>query len=153
MDQSGEVPRAAGDEALEPAPGAVEAQTNGGGKAWIAVVAVVVILAVLIAGVVFLVNQDSAGTSHIRDIFIILMALESLVIGVALVILIVQLAILINLLQNEIRPIVKSTNETVNTLRGTVTFMSNNLTEPVIKLNQYLAGLKKISELVRPGRQ
>jgi hypothetical protein len=81
------------------------------------------------------------------------MALESLVIGVVLVILVVQLAILINLLQNEIRPIIHSTNDTVNTLRGTVVFLSDNLAEPVIKLNEYLAAAKRFFELLRPGRK
>jgi hypothetical protein len=82
---------------------------------------------------------------------IIFMALEFLVIGAALVILMIQLAVLINLLQNEIKPILNSTNETVNTLRGTVTFLSDNLAEPVIKLNQYMAGFKKLLDLLRPG--
>jgi amino acid permease len=75
------------------------------------------------------------------------MALESLLIGAALVVLIIQLASLINLLQNEVKPILKSTNETVNTLRGTTEFLSENLVEPVIKLNSYLAGLKKLFDL------
>jgi amino acid permease len=80
------------------------------------------------------------------------MALESLLLGVALVILIIQLAILINLLQNEIKPILNSTNETVNTLRGTATFLSDNLVEPVIKLNEYLAAFKRLFDFLRPGR-
>jgi hypothetical protein len=83
----------------------------------------------------------------VRDIFIIFMALESLLIGAALVVLIIQLASLINLLQNEVKPILKSTSETVNTLRGTTEFLSENLVEPVIKLNSYLAGLKKFFDL------
>ena len=70
------------------------------------------------------------------------------VIGVALVVLIVQLAILINLLQNEVRPILIATNETVNTLRGTSEFLSENVVEPVIKLNGYLAGLYRMLELM-----
>ena len=79
---------------------------------------------------------------------IIVMALEFMFLGVALLVLIVQLATLINLLQNEIIPIVESTNETANTLRGTTVFLSENLTEPVIKLNQYLAGLTKLIQLL-----
>lgn len=117
----------------------------------IMIVTVVVVLALLIVGSVFLFRTDPADTSKIRDIFIIFMALESFVIGLALIILIVQLATLINLVQNEIRPILNSTNETVNTLRGTATFLSDNLAEPVIKLNEYLAGLKRIRDIFRTG--
>ncbi|MGB9639276.1 MAG: hypothetical protein ACPL3P_05090 [Anaerolineales bacterium] len=76
------------------------------------------------------------------------MALETLLLGIALTILIIQLARLINLLQNEIKPILNSTNETVNTLKGTTTFLSNNLVEPVMKLNELLAGFQKLMELV-----
>jgi len=80
------------------------------------------------------------------------MALESLVLGVGLIVLILQLATLINLLQNEIKPILDTTNETVNHLRGTTQFLSNNLVEPVLKMNEYLAGLKKLFEVFRPGK-
>jgi len=107
------------------------------------------VIALLVGGIVAL-SLPGTDTGRIRDIFIIFMALESLVIGLALIILIVQLATLINLLQNEIKPILNSTNETVNTLRGTATFLSDNMVEPVIKLNEYLAGIKKLIDLVRP---
>lgn len=111
----------------------------------------VVILLLIITAAVLLIRSDNETTGRVRDVFIILMALESIVIGAALVILIVQLATLINLLQNEVKPIIQSTNETVNTLRGTVAFLSDNVTEPVIKLNTYLAGLKQFLDLMRPG--
>jgi len=113
----------------------------------------VLILGLLITGIVLLATAPGDTTSRVRDIFIIVMALESLVIGVALIVLIVQLAVLINLIQNDLKPILYSTNETVNTLRGTVTFLSDNLAEPVIKLNEVLAGFKKFMDLVRPGRR
>lgn len=114
-------------------------------------VATVIVLALLVVGAVFLFRTDPADTGKIRDIFIIFMALESFVIGLALIILIVQLATLINLVQNEIRPILNSTNETVNTLRGTAAFLSDNLAEPVIKINSYIAGLKRMGDIFRTG--
>lgn len=110
----------------------------------------VIFLALLVFAVFFLL-QPGTRTERIRDVFIIFMALEALVIGVALVILSIQLSILINLLNNEIKPILNSTNETVNTLRGTASFLSNNLVEPVIKLNEYLAGFKKLIDFLHPG--
>jgi amino acid permease len=116
----------------------------------IASLVILVILTLLVLATIYLVNPDnSARTEQIRDVFIIFLALESLVIGVALVVLIVQLSNLINLLQNEIRPIINSTNETVNTLKGTAKFVSDNLAEPVIKINQYAAMIKRI---VKPSK-
>src|SRR5574341_518082 len=105
-------------------------------------VVVLIVLALLILSVWFLL-QSSTPTDRIRDIFIIFMALESLLLGLALVILIIQLARLINLLQNEIKPILDSTNQTVSTLRGTTAFLSDNLVEPIIKMNEYFAGIQQ----------
>jgi hypothetical protein len=85
---------------------------------------------------------------RIRDVFIIVVALESLLIGVAMIVLVVQLASLINLLQNEVRPILKATTDTVNNLRGTAEFLGENVVEPVIKMNSYLAGLYRMLELM-----
>src|SRR5690606_5133528 len=128
---------------------AEEAPQEGNKKATIAIVIVALVLLAIIAGIVVLAFSDADTVSVVRDIFIILMALMMFVIGVALVVLIVQLAYLTNLLKNEIRPIIHSTSDTVNTLKGTVRFMSDNLTEPVIKLNESLASVKKIAELFR----
>lgn len=113
---------------------------------WVIVGAVV--LLVLLGVAIFFLLQPATPTDKIRDVFIIVVALESLVIGVALVVLIVQLASLINLLQNEVRPILKATNDTVNNLRGTAEFLGENVVEPVVKLNGYLAGLNRMLELM-----
>ena len=115
------------------------------------VITAVIVLIVLIAGIVAAIIgllQPNTPTDKIRDIFIIFMALESLLIGVALIVLIVQFASLINLLQNEVRPILDATNETVNHLRGTAEFLGENVVEPVIKLNGYLAGMQRMLELL-----
>lgn len=117
------------------------------------ILAGVVILVALMVWAIIVLSSNPAAAANVRDIFIIFMALESLLIGAALVVLIIQLASLINLLQNEVKPILKSTNETVNTLRGTSEFLSENLVEPVIKLNSYLAGLKKLFDLFGVNRK
>ena len=114
----------------------------------IIVIVVIVILALLIAGIVALAVAPETAVSKVRDIFIIFMALESLLLGFVLIILIVQIARLTNLLQNEIKPILESTNETVSTLRGTTAFLSDNLIQPVIKLNEYLAAMQEILGVV-----
>ena len=111
-------------------------------------VIVVVLFVAFIVGAVFFLLQPGTPTDRIRDIFLIFVALESLLIGVAMVVLIIQLSSLINLLQNEVRPILQATNETVNNLRGTAEFLGENVVEPVIKLNGYLAGLQRVLELI-----
>jgi membrane protein implicated in regulation of membrane protease activity len=103
----------------------------------------IVVFIVIIGSFLLLMNAKPAAVAQLRDVFIIFLALQSLLIGLVLVILMVQLARLINLLQNEIKPILESTNETVSNLRGTTTFLSDNVVEPIIKMNEYMAGLMK----------
>ena len=117
-------------------------------KTWLYILIAVVIIGLLVTGIVLLATAGNTTTTMVRDIFIILMALESIVIGVALVILVIQLSSLINLLQNEIKPILQNTSDTVNTLKGTTTFLSDNLATPVIKLNSSVAGLRKLLNLI-----
>lgn len=108
----------------------------------------VLLVVFIVLAIIFLMTTDPTNTSKIRDIFIIFMALESLVIGVALIVLIVQISSLVNLLRNEVRPMLEATNETLNTLRGTTEFLGENLVEPVIKLNAYMAGLRRLMDMV-----
>jgi hypothetical protein len=115
----------------------------------------ILLLAIIITSLILLLHPNTPETyvARIRDVFIIIMAFESLLIGAVLVILIIQLARLTNLLQNEIKPILDSTNETVSTLRGTTVFLSNNLSEPLIKLNEYFAGFMKLLDILGIGQR
>lgn len=116
---------------------------------FLVIAGVLVVFIAITLIIVYFLLQPSTDTEKIRDVFIIFMSLVSLILMLILVILIYQLSILINLLQNEIKPILNSTNETVSTLRGTTAFLSENLTEPVIKLNEYLAGISQLFGLFR----
>lgn len=122
-------------------------------KLWIVILVAAIIVGLIVTAIFFLSKADLSTTSRIRDIFIIFMAFESIVIGVALVVLVVQISTLINLLQNEVKPILKSTKETVDTLKGTTEFLSSNLVEPVIKLNGYMAGMKQLFDLFKFRRK
>jgi hypothetical protein len=109
---------------------------------------ILAILGGMVYGIFKLAKSDPETTSHIRDIFIIVLALQSLLIGVALIILVVQMALLTNMLQNEIKPILLSTKDTVATLRGTTAFISNHAVKPVIKASSYLAGASTLLQLL-----
>ena len=129
-----------------------QVQVTNEKKPILAIVIAVLLLIGLIVGLFFLARADGQVVSQVRDIFIILMALMMVVIGVALVVLIIQLANLTNLLQHEIKPILHSTTDTVNTLKGTVRFLSDNVSEPVIKLNESLASIRKLVDIFRLKR-
>jgi len=112
------------------------------------VVIFLLVMAATIYGIFSLVKAGPDTTSQVRDIFIIVLALESLVIGVALVILVIQLASLTNMLQNEIRPIISNTKDTIETVKGTADFLSQRAVKPVIAANSYMAGAKKLFEIL-----
>jgi hypothetical protein len=113
-------------------------------------------LGFLITGFIFLLNPEltsSLTVARVRDVFIIMMALESMIVGLVLVILIYQIARLTNLLENEVKPILDSTNETVSNLRGTTKFLTDNLVEPVIKLSETAAVFKRATDIFRVNKK
>jgi membrane protein implicated in regulation of membrane protease activity len=120
---------------------------------WLIAIGIIIPVLLLIAGLVYLFIAPAAQTARIRDIFIILMAFMTLAIGLVLIILIVQIAELTNLLKTEVKPVLDSVNDTANNLRGTTEFLGKNMVEPVVKLNEYAAALKRIFELINLGRK
>lgn len=90
--------------------------------------------------------------AKLRDLFMIALSFELLLLGVGALILIVQLARLINLVQNEIQPVLESANETINTLRGTAEFLSSNLIQPVVKVNGYIAAVRRMFGIINYGK-
>ena len=82
----------------------------------------------------------------IRDIAIIIIALQSIVIGVFLAVLIWQVWRLIKMVQTEIKPILTDAKETVQTVRGTTTFVSDTVVEPVVRTSSTLVGLRRTME-------
>jgi hypothetical protein len=137
---------------LAPAPEHEPAPTQTGGQrnrtAIFAAVAAAAVLLALLVLAIYALLQPNTPTERIRDIFVIVVALETLIVGIALIVLLLQLASLINLLQNEIRPILRSATETVDSLRGTTDFLGETVVEPVIKLNSYLASIQRVLELI-----
>jgi len=98
------------------------------------------ILAVVLALTTNL-EQSGAVIRLIRDLVIIFLVLEGVLIIFALAILILQVAKLINLLQTEVKPILENTQETVKTAQGTVKFVSENALAPIVRVSSFFAGV------------
>jgi len=93
-----------------------------------------------------------SAIGFVRDLAIILLALESLVIGVVLVVLILEIRSLAKLLREEIKPILDSADETVRTVRGTTTFVSDTFVNPMIRVSGFASGvLQALRILARRG--
>jgi len=79
--------------------------------------------------------------SFVRDLAIVLLALESFVIGVFIIILVWEIRNLTKLLREEIKPILDSADETVRTVRGTTTFVSQTFVEPMVRVSGFASGV------------
>lgn len=114
-----------------------------------------VVLTMLGMGVYFLaINPLRAQV--VRDLLIILIALEVLAVGVLLGVFTWQVYRLVRTLQEEILPILRSSQEAANTVKGTAVFVGDHVVRPIAKASGYLAGLREaaavLTGLSRDGR-
>ncbi len=110
---------------------------------------VIFILIALIAAAVYgMLKLTPETTALIRDISIVAYVIETFVVLIALVVLVIQLAKLINITKTGVQPILKTTGETMNSVKGTVTFLSNNLIEPTIQVNAKVNGITRAADTI-----
>lgn len=76
-----------------------------------------------------------------RDLAIILLAVESIIITLLLGVLVVVLWRLINMIHQEIKPVLAYLRETASTIQGTTSFVSDAFVSPLIKTSSVLAGV------------
>ena len=80
----------------------------------------------------------------LRDISIILLALESIVIGVILLLLLWQVRLLVLLLRDEMQPILKDTQETTRTVKSTTQFVGTRVAKPFVNTISFFAGVRQV---------
>jgi hypothetical protein len=108
-----------------------------------------VMIAVIVAGLILAVVGALFGESDkvanffriLRDFFIIVLAVQGILISIALIILVLQVSALITLLRTEIKPIVDETRQTMSTIRGTAQFVSKNVASPIIRTSAAVSGV------------
>jgi ABC-type nitrate/sulfonate/bicarbonate transport system permease component len=86
--------------------------------------------------------------ADVRDIAVIILAIESIVVGVLLILLLWQLRSLTRLLQDEIRPMLDSMQETIGTVKGTTSLVSDTIVSPAVKIGGFVAGLRRALEVM-----
>ncbi|MBN2006124.1 MAG: hypothetical protein JXA21_22400 [Anaerolineae bacterium] len=104
----------------------------------------VVILGLFITFIVFMATHAEA-TANIRDIAIVFVAIETSIIGLAAIMLIFQIQMLIQVLRDEIQPLLQSFSDTASTVRGTTEFVSQNMVSPIIKAAGFAAGVQRVT--------
>lgn len=109
----------------------------------IGVIVSLVLMVLFIAFVLWAARYHALTIEALRDIFIIVLALESCIFGIALMILLVMVIRLVNMLEFEIKPILERTNETIGMVKGTTTFVSENVVKPMTTASSYAAGIRR----------
>ena len=107
-----------------------------------------IVLCLIVGASVYYLMLPGTNTERIKDVLIIFLAILSFLASITFVVMLVQIARFVNLLQNEIKPIVESTNETISNLRGTTEFLGDHVAQPVISIAQYAAALRRFLELI-----
>lgn len=111
-------------------------------------IAAVVLLTTLI--LIFLVTHPVVAGS-VRDVFIILLAIQVFVLDVLMLVMLWQILKLLDYLIRELVPVINSLQETVGTVRGTTTFMSDNVVTPTIEVASKVAGIRRSVSVLFAG--
>lgn len=110
-------------------------------------IAVVVIAALLVAAGFFLFSRPQA-TAFLRDIAIIVLAFETLLVIFFLGVVTVLLIYVILTLEREIKPVLNATSETVYTVRGTTTFVSDTVVSPIMSVASAVGAVKGAAQAI-----
>ncbi|MDQ4075272.1 MAG: hypothetical protein M3220_03400 [Chloroflexota bacterium] len=119
----------------------------------------VVLVVVLCVSVVWLSSQFISSdtledvTAAIRDLLIIILAIESIFVGAFLLLMIWQLYQLIRLLREEIIPLLHTTQETVEHVKHTTTFVGQSVSAPIISVAGMVAGVKEMVDTLRGKKE
>lgn len=125
----------------------------------IALIGTLVVVIVLLAVMCYFLFNAPDATAIIKDISVIILALESIVVLLLLGVVIGMLWWLIQTLERKVTPILDTTNETVSnvsetvkTVRGTTVFVSDTVVSPVIKVVSYASGVKRAVQTLTKWR-
>jgi hypothetical protein len=89
----------------------------------------------------------------VRDIAIIVLAVESIIIGVLLILLLWQVRGLTRLLQEQIKPMLDSMQETIGRIKGTTTLVSETIVSPAVKISGFTTGVRRALEVMLKIKQ
>ncbi len=114
-----------------------------------AVVAFVILLVLVIFGV--LLYNNPVAAARLRDIFIILLGIQSIFIGLLLIVAVVAIIYvalkmydLTQFIENELRPILQRADDTMRTVHSRTVFLSDTAVKPVIEVMSWGASVRGI---------
>jgi hypothetical protein len=105
----------------------------------------ILLLIVFLIGLGFALLAPTQATAlrfgMIRDMLLIILILEGILIVIALAALVMQLTRLVAMIQNELNPILKDGQDTVKSAKNSVQFVASNVAGPIIGFKALLAGM------------
>ncbi len=111
-----------------------------------ATVGIIGAIAALFVGAFLLVatNPQGAATifAYIKDVFISILCLQSILIVAAFGILVTQIARFVNLLQNEAKPMTHEARETLKAVQTSAKFVGESAAEPFVAARSWWSGLR-----------
>ena len=114
------------------------------------VIAIVIIVALVILAFALMISWGILD--EFRDLVIILLAAESLVIGGVTLFLLYQMVMLVTLLREELIPLIQSAQDTVNSARGTTVYVSRKIIAPSAKAAATAARLQAMARVLFKGK-
>ncbi len=105
------------------------------------VVAAIALMVLIILTIAFLLNNPPVALA-VRNLLIIVVAVQILILDIITIVLLLQVVKLLRYLIEELVPVVNSLQETVGTVRGTTTFMSDTIVNPAIEAASKVAGIR-----------
>ncbi len=109
-----------------------------------------VVLLLIIAGFVWMISAGVTGV--VRDIVIILLAVEALLLVGLTLYLVVQMTLLVQMMRRELMPLVKSAQETVNSARGTTAFVGQKIVKPTAEASANVARVTRMFQVLFRGK-
>ena len=114
---------------------------------------VIVLVFVVLCGSLYLLLTVDNLAANVRDVLIIVLAFESIVIATAMIFMVWQLFQLIMLLRDEVVPLIHTTKDTVEQVKHTTTFIGQSVASPVVSANGFLAGTKAMLDTLRGKKE
>lgn len=139
---------------VEPLERSVQLSMNQRRQLFLAILGVIGVIALCACGVWFSSRFVSSATlvnvsSSIRDVLLIVLAIESIFVGAFLLLMLWQLYQLIRLLRDEIIPLLNTTKDTVEHVKHTTTFVGQSVSAPLISAAGLVAGVRAMMNTLR----
>lgn len=113
-------------------------------------IGVAAVLILIVAGFVLMIQGGVTGV--VRDIVIIFLAVESLVLVGLMVVLVIQMMLLVRMMRDEVRPLIASAQETINSARGTTQFVSRKIVMPTANAAANAAQIARMFQVLFKGK-